>query len=76
MAPGDPASKAIFAALLLLAGVAAAGPVAPSADRAQPLAVGEIAPSASCRDVDGAPVPLDRYVGSEPVALIFYRGGW
>ena len=54
----------------------ATGPVAASADEVRPLAVGEPAPSVTCRDVDGAPVPLDTWVGREAVALIFYRGGW
>ena len=55
---------------------AAAGSVASSAAEAQPLEVGAVAPSPTLRDVDGNPVSLDTVIGVEPVALIFYRGGW
>jgi hypothetical protein len=50
--------------------------VAASATAVRPLEVGARAPVATLRDVDGNPAPLDAYVGSGLVALVFYRGGW
>lgn len=50
--------------------------VAASANAVRPVGLGETAPIATLRDVDGKPVPLDAYVGSGLVALVFYRGGW
>jgi len=65
-----------MALLGALPAAAASDPVAASAEAVRPIAVGEPAPSVSCRDVDGNPVPLERWIGREAVALIFYRGGW
>ena len=55
---------------------AASGAVAASAEAVRPVAVGEAAPSATCRDVDGNAVRLDTWIGREAVVLVFYRGGW
>jgi hypothetical protein len=52
------------------------GDVAKSADGVSPLAVGSRIPSVRVQDIDGKPVALDTALGSEHVALIFYRGGW
>jgi hypothetical protein len=50
--------------------------VAASAEAVSPLAVGSRVPSVTVKDIDGKPVALDEEIGSEAVALIFYRGGW
>jgi len=52
------------------------GSVAPAAEQVTPLDVGERAPSVVLRDVAGAQVSLGDFVGREPVALVFFRGGW
>jgi hypothetical protein len=50
--------------------------VAKSAETVSPLAVGSRVPAVTVKDIDGQPVALDTAIGSEAVALIFYRGGW
>jgi len=75
---GSLALSLAAAALCALApsGQARAAEVADSAEAARPVAVGARAPSAEVRDVEGRTVRLDAWVGREPIALVFYRGGW
>jgi hypothetical protein len=65
------------AALLLIAGLAAAAsPVYPSAEAAQPLQPGAAVPSVSVRTVDGSAADLSKLVSKTGALLVFYRGGW
>lgn len=50
--------------------------LAPSADAAQPLGIGEKAPSAMVVNSAGEQVDLASQLGGKPTLLIFYRGGW
>lgn len=60
----------------LVAALAAAAPLAPTAAAARPLGVGAKAPDASVRTVDGAEVALRPTLAGRPTVLIFYRGSW
>ena len=53
-----------------------AASVPTSADAVTPLAVGTKAPNATLRTLEGEEVALASLLGDQPVALIFYRGGW
>jgi len=61
---------------LLIAGVAAAAEVAPSAGEIRPLLIGAEVPQAGLRDANGEPFDLRAAVKKKPTVLIFYRGGW
>ena len=50
--------------------------VADSPEAVAPLEVGDRCPSVELRTVRGERVSLDAILGRQPVALIFYRGGW
>lgn len=52
------------------------GPIAQSAAEVRPAAVGTAAPDASVRTIEGTEIRLSSMFGDQPVALIFYRGGW
>jgi hypothetical protein len=63
--------------VFLIAGLAAAAdPVYPSAEAAQPLQPGASVPSVSVRAVDGATVDLSKLARKSGALLVFYRGGW
>lgn len=74
-----PRSLAAALAVLALLGPAARAPaadVAASAQEARPLSVGAALPDATVRALDGSELALSSLVGSKPLLLIFYRGGW
>lgn len=52
------------------------GAVPDDSAQAHPLAVGQRAPSAMLRNVDGSSFDLAKAYRNGPVMLIFYRGGW
>ena len=63
--------------VFLIAGLAAAAdPVYPSAEAAQPLQPGASVPSVSVHAVDGATVDLSKLARKSGALLVFYRGGW
>jgi hypothetical protein len=65
------------AGAFLIAGLAAAAnPVYPSAEAAQPLQPGASVPSVSVRAVDGATIDLAKLARKSGALLVFYRGGW
>lgn len=47
-----------------------------SAQRAEPVAVGEVAPDFTLSDEQGRKVTLSEARGKAPVVLVFYRGYW
>lgn len=47
-----------------------------AATRAEPLAVGEVAPDFTLSDERGRKVTLSEARGKAPVVLVFYRGYW
>lgn len=47
-----------------------------AAQRAAPLAVGEMAPDFSLNDQNGRKVSLSESRDKNPVVLVFYRGYW
>jgi hypothetical protein len=63
-------------ALWLLVAPACAEPVPTSAKDVVPAAVGDRAPSAPVRDLDGRSVELSHLLADRGVMLVFYRGGW
>lgn len=75
-------SGILFSALLsalILSGAASApawADFAPSAEAAQPLAVGARAPDFTAHRVDNSSYTFSSEHLTHPVVLIFYRGGW
>jgi peroxiredoxin len=61
---------------LLLAHANSANQIAPSAEDAEPIAVGTGAPDAHLRDLGGKEVTLHAIIAGKPTVLIFYRGSW
>jgi peroxiredoxin len=67
----------LAAAFLLLGSVAPALAVIPlGAENVAPLKVGDRAPTAIVKTLDGAAFDLGRAFAAKPTVLIFYRGGW
>ncbi len=63
--------------LLIASSVASAEDrVYPTAEAAEPLAVGSSVPSVMVSTVGGAPVDLSEVVRDRGALLVFYRGGW
>jgi len=50
--------------------------IAPSAESATPLGVGQSIPDVTLKNSKGEPVSLRALAGQKKTALIFYRGGW
>lgn len=73
-------------AVLMLFFASALGPDAtalaeqtPPPERAEDtraVAVGTAAPDATVQTIEGEEIQLQSLLGEQPVALIFYRGGW
>jgi hypothetical protein len=64
-------------ALLIASSVASgADRVYPTAEAAEPLAVGSSVPSVTVSTVAGLPVDLSEAVRETGALLVFYRGGW
>jgi len=63
-------AKVLFALLF------AASTLACAAERAGPVAVGEIAPDFTLIDQNGRKHTLSAERGRQPVVLVFYRGYW
>ena len=63
-------AKVLFALLL------AASPFAGAAERAGPVAVGDVAPNFALTDQNGRKHTLSAERGKQPVVLVFYRGYW
>ncbi len=64
-------------ALVVLTGaLARAATPAPSAEEAQPLAVGAHTPTVTLVDMEGAKVDLAAAFAEKPTVLVFYRGSW
>ena len=61
---------------LSLAHANSANQIAPSAEDAEPIAVGTGAPDAHLRDLDGKEVTLHAIIAGKSTVLIFYRGSW
>jgi len=71
------AALPLFFSLLLVAAIAgAAGTVHPTAEDAEPLAVGARVPSVRVETVLGEAVDLAGVVRDHGALLVFYRGGW
>ncbi len=67
----------VTCALILLASTSLrAAEVPTSAEDVRPLAIGAAVPDAELLSLDGESVWLHGLVGSKPLVLIFYRGGW
>ena len=74
-------SKIFLLSLTLLSGVLwahanTANQVAPSAEAAEPIQVGTVAPDAHLRDLGGKEVTLQAIIAGKSTVLIFYRGSW
>jgi peroxiredoxin len=52
------------------------GAIPVGAESVKPLGVGERAPTAIVKTLDGADFDLGRAFATKPTVLIFYRGGW
>ena len=63
-------AKILFALLFTASALAGA------ADRAGPVAVGEVAPDFTLTDQNGRSHSLSAERGKRPVVLVFYRGYW
>ena len=63
-------AKVLFALLF------AASTLAGAAERAGPVAIGEIAPDFTLTDQNGRKHTLSAERGRQPVVLVFYRGYW
>jgi peroxiredoxin len=67
----------VFIAVLLVAMAhASRAAVALSAEAAAPLAAGDPVPEVTLSALDGSKVPLAELYEDQPVALVFFRGGW
>jgi peroxiredoxin len=55
---------------------AAFAAIAPSADQVRPLLIGQAAPEATLKNIDGKSLTLAQALGGKPAVLVFYRGGW
>jgi peroxiredoxin len=55
---------------------AAFAAIAPSADQVHPLLIGQPAPAATLKSIDGKSVTLTRALAGKPAVIVFYRGGW
>ena len=62
--------------LLISIGLCANAHSAVYAQRADPVAVGEVAPDFTLEDQSGQKVTLSDARGKSPVVLVFYRGYW
>ena len=63
-------------AKILFALLFAASTLAGAAERAGPVAIGEIAPDFTLTDQNGRKQNLAAERGKRPVVLVFYRGYW
>ena len=69
--------KKLFSIILLISiGLCANAHSAYHAQRADPVAVGEVAPDFTLEDQSGQKVTLSDARGKSPVVLVFYRGYW
>jgi peroxiredoxin len=73
--------KFFLLSLTLLSGVLSAhansaNQIAPSAEDAEPIQAGTVAPDAHLRDLDGKEVTLHAIIAEKSTVLIFYRGSW
>ena len=65
-----------LSALFLAGTVPMQGAIPVGAESVTPLKVGERAPTAIVKTLDGADFDLGRAFATKPTVLIFYRGGW
>jgi peroxiredoxin len=68
--------RVILVTLLLQIAAIAAAEIAPSADKVQPLLIGQMAPKATLQSIDGKSLSIEQIQAGKPAVIVFYRGGW
>ena len=69
--------RALIQTIFMLSASLAANPQPPTvAQRATPIAVGDVAPDFKLEDQNKNKVALSEALGKKPVVLVFYRGYW
>ncbi len=70
------AFRLILLTLLLQFAAIAAAEIAPSADKVQPLLIGQMAPKVTLQSIDGKSLSIEQIQAGKPAVIVFYRGGW